>query len=439
VAWPPFDTSAMDGYAVRLSDVSPARRWRNGRGLVAAGDLRGARLSPGEAVRVMTGAPIPDGTEAIVPVEDVRRENGRIFARVAPRAGHHIRRRAEVLEAGATLLARGTRLSPSDLALGALAGADPIEVHRRPRVSIAVTGSELVAASARPGPGQLRDSNGPMLSALCAARGVNASLRGAVEDEDGACAVCSRKPGATRTFSSRAAACRPAISTSYPRRRSARGSRSCFIAWPSARASPSRSDAVGARSGSGCPATPSRRASVSISSRRPALDSLEGDAHPGPRVRRARLARDLAVKGERETYRDAVLEDDGDGGARVSPSESRGSHDLLAHARANALIRIPAGAGNLRAGSPGRLRGPGAMSGLRRGRKAIDPEVSHRTAAATDGVSIRIYTLAPPGSGTAGARSRVLEGARRAGEPFPGTHTSCVEATTFAALDFRAR
>ncbi|MCP6768812.1 molybdopterin molybdotransferase, partial [Klebsiella pneumoniae] len=80
--------------------------------------------------------------------------------------GEHIRRRGEGVRAGTTLLPRGRRLSASDLALAALAGADPIPCHARPRVAIAVTGSELVPADAVPGPGQLRDSNGPMLAAL---------------------------------------------------------------------------------------------------------------------------------------------------------------------------------------------------------------------------------------------------------------------------------
>jgi molybdopterin molybdotransferase len=352
VACPPFDTSAMDGYAVRLADVSSGQAPAERPGLVAAGDLPGARLSRSEAVRVMTGAPIPDGTEAIVPVEDVRRDNGRIFARVVPRAGHHIRRRAEVLEAGATLLGRGTRLSPSDLALGALAGADPIEVHRRPRVSIAVTGSELVAASARPGPGQLRDSNGPMLSALCGARGVNASLRVAVKDEDGAVRRLFTEAWRDEDLLITSGGVSAGDLDLLPEE----ARRSGFeILFHRVAVRPGKPVALGRRGSTlwlGLPGNPVSASTCFHLFARPALDCLEGDAHPGPRVRRARLARDLAVKGERETYRDAVLEDDVDGGARVSPSESRGSHDLLAHARANALIRIPAGAGKLRAGSP---------------------------------------------------------------------------------------
>ena len=352
VAWPPFDTSAMDGYAVRIADLSSGEAPEERAGLVAAGDRPGERLSPGEAVRVMTGAPIPEGTEAIVPVEDVRRENGRIFARITPRAGDHIRRRAEILPAGATLLTRGTRLSPSDLALAALAGADPIEVHRRARVAIAVTGSELVAASARPGPGQLRDSNGPMLAALCAARGVSASLRVAVEDEDGAVRRLFAEAGEDEDLLITSGGVSAGDLDLLPEEARRSGFEMLFHR---VAVRPGKPVALGRRGKTLWLGLPGNPVSASVCFHlfgRHALDCLEGDAHPGPPVRRARMARDLAVRGERETYRDAILEEDGDEGPRVSPSESRGSHDLLAHARANVLIRVPAGAGNLRAGSP---------------------------------------------------------------------------------------
>src|SRR5262245_13170977 len=183
VDWPPFDTSAMDGYAVRVAEASGERPLAERSGLVAAGDLPPSPLAPGEAVRVMTGAPLPPGTEAVVPVENVRREGGRVTALSAPRPGEHVRRRGESIRAGSRLVKRGRRLSAPEIALAALAGADPLEVYARPRVTVAVTGSELVPVSAKPGPGQLRDSNGPMLAALCRARGARTASRAAIADE----------------------------------------------------------------------------------------------------------------------------------------------------------------------------------------------------------------------------------------------------------------
>ncbi|HEY6146136.1 MAG TPA: molybdopterin molybdenumtransferase MoeA, partial [Thermoanaerobaculia bacterium] len=167
VDWPPFDTSAMDGYAVRLEDAAPGRTVAERAALVAAGAAPPAPISPGEAVRVMTGAPIPPGTEAIVPVERVSRSPEGVRFEARPDAGAHIRRRGESVRAGVVLLAAGMRLRPADVALAALAGADPIAVQRAPRISIAVSGDEVVRGSQAPGPGRLRDSNGPMLLAAC--------------------------------------------------------------------------------------------------------------------------------------------------------------------------------------------------------------------------------------------------------------------------------
>ncbi|MEP6994966.1 MAG: molybdopterin molybdotransferase MoeA, partial [Acidobacteriota bacterium] len=185
VDWPPFDTSAMDGYAVRMDDVgTPGVTLTERPGLVAAGDSAGAALRPGEAVRVMTGAPLPLDTEAVLPVEQVRRENGTVVPSAIPRRGEHVRRRGESVAAGTILLPRGRRLAPAEVALAALAGAVPLPVRCRPRISIAVTGNELVPSSETPGPGQLRDSNGPMLSALCASHGWPATETPSIADED---------------------------------------------------------------------------------------------------------------------------------------------------------------------------------------------------------------------------------------------------------------
>src|SRR5262249_53777285 len=152
-------------------------------------------LAPGEAVRVMTGAPLPQGADAVVPVEVARREAGTVRAEQAPSLGEHIRRRGESVRAGTTLVPRGRRLEAADLALAALAGADPIACHARPRVAIAVTGSELVPADEAPAPGQLRDSNGPMLAALVRSRGGAPEVRRAVADAPDAVARLFEEAG----------------------------------------------------------------------------------------------------------------------------------------------------------------------------------------------------------------------------------------------------
>ena len=176
--YPGFDTTAMDGYAVR-----GAPPWRERSGTIAAGALPPAPLEPGEAARVMTGAPVPPGTEGIVPVEDAEVTPGRVDARTAPAAGAHVRRRGEVIRRGDVVLRAGERLGPGAVLLAATAGADPIDVVRLPRVVVAATGAEIVDAASAPSPGQVRNGNGPALAAALARRGIPAVSVAAVPDD----------------------------------------------------------------------------------------------------------------------------------------------------------------------------------------------------------------------------------------------------------------
>jgi molybdopterin molybdotransferase len=351
VDWPPFDTSAMDGYAVRIADASaPGAVLVERPGLVAAGDAPGAALEAGQAARVMTGAPLPPGTQAVIPVEEIRRENGTVVASIAPNSGDHVRRRGESVAAGAVLISPGRRLSATDVALAALAGADPLRVRTRARVSIAVTGNELVPASSVPGPGQLRDSNGPMLAALCAARGCSATLSPAVADEDAAVRRLFREAGRGEDVLLTSGGVSAGDLDLLPERAASAGFEILFHGVAIRPGKPIAFGKKGATLWFGLPGNPVSTSVCFHVFVRTALDLLEGAEPPGPAVVAARLTRDLAVKGRRETYRDARLESEG-GENRVAALETRGSHDLGGYARANALIRIPADAERLAAGS----------------------------------------------------------------------------------------
>jgi molybdopterin molybdotransferase len=343
VDWPPFDTSAMDGYAVILADVPVAGASAAERpAVVGAGDPPPPPLSNGETVRVMTGAPIPPGTEAVVPVEQVDRRGGRVVFAAAPTPGAHLRRRGESVAAGATLLTPRLRLTARDIALAALAGVDPISVFRKPRVGIAVTGNELVDVSRRPGPGQLRDSNGPMLGALCRARGIVPQPLGRVRDD---------APSLARLFSAANLDGLDVLLTSggvsagdfdlVPAEAARQGFELLFHR---VAIRPGKPVALGRRGGLlwfGLPGNPvSASVDFHIFVRR-ALDLLEGLSRPGPERVTARLSRQ-ARPGTRETWCDAVLTTE-HGENRVEPIRTSGSHDIAAHARANALARFPAG------------------------------------------------------------------------------------------------
>ena len=306
VDWPPFDTSAMDGYALRHSDLDAAggslRGARIDRG---GGDSPGPPLAAGEAVRVMTGAPLPDGADTVVPVEESLTASGRVSFRVAPKPGDHVRRRGESIVAGTALLPSGRRLDPAGIALAALAGAEPVFVHRRPRVMVAVTGNELVAAERRPAAGQLRDSNGPMLLALCRARGVSASARLPVSDQEDAVRALFAKAGEEEDVLVTSGGVSAGDFDLLPEAAQRAGFEMLFHGVAMRPGKPVAFARRGATLWFGLPGNP---VSSSVCFRlfvRRALDALEGDAAPGPTLFPARLARSMPLRGRRETYRDA--------------------------------------------------------------------------------------------------------------------------------------
>lgn len=164
---PRFDNSAMDGYAVRADDIGgdlPIELMVVGE--VKAGDPGEVEVGAGEAARIMTGAPIPPGATAVVPVEDTEEASGRVLVKAAPPGGGHIRPAGEDVTEGQVLARPGTPIGPGELALIASLGLSPLSVYRRPRVAIVVTGDELVTPEEVPGPGQIRDSNSVALTAL---------------------------------------------------------------------------------------------------------------------------------------------------------------------------------------------------------------------------------------------------------------------------------
>jgi molybdopterin molybdotransferase len=184
---PRFDNAAMDGFAVRVSDLAEASADAPVAlpvaGASMAGAVCGVALAAGSVVRVATGASLPVGADAVVRLEDATDEAERVTFTAAPDPGTNIRRAGEDVSAGDVLLRAGTPVGPGQVAVAAAEGLERLSVHRRPRVSVVVTGDEVAAEGADPGDAQVRDAIGPTLLALLGAIGCRPFLRGPVPDE----------------------------------------------------------------------------------------------------------------------------------------------------------------------------------------------------------------------------------------------------------------
>lgn len=189
VSLPRFDHAAMDGYAVRAADVASATPGAPVvlpvAGVVAAGDAVEPVLAPGTAWRIMTGAPVPAGADAVVPFEWTDRGRAQVRVDDAVPVARHIRRAGEDVVEGTVAVARGTVLAPRHLALLAAVGTAAVSVHPAPRVAVVVTGQELAVPDTELAglPGHIPDSNSVALVAAARAAGAQVTAYGPVPDD----------------------------------------------------------------------------------------------------------------------------------------------------------------------------------------------------------------------------------------------------------------
>ncbi len=187
---PPFNNSAMDGYAVRAADLSGASAEKpvelREKETVRAGGTARKEVGPGETIKIMTGAPLPAGADAVVMVEMARPAgDGRVRFLSSPKAGDHIRRAGEDVMSGELLLKEGTFIRPYEVALLASQGIIVVPAIRRPRVAVLSTGDELVEAEKPLSPGRIRDSNSRALAAALSRWGAEV-IRGGIVPDDAA-------------------------------------------------------------------------------------------------------------------------------------------------------------------------------------------------------------------------------------------------------------
>jgi molybdopterin molybdotransferase len=357
-ALPPFRNSAMDGWAVRSGDLAAARE---GAGItlpvvaeIAAGRPAERDLGPGEAMRIMTGAPVPEGADAVLPFESGSRGRDGAGAETL-RTGTAIARGENVREAGAdvaageTVLAAGRELGPHDVALAAALGAAALAVGPSPRVTVLSTGDELLAPGEPLRPGAIRDSNLGMLAQLCAEAG--AGIVAAERIRDDADAVARRVRAALE--SSDVVLTIGGVSEGdFDPVKQALAALGGIEAWRVAMR-PGRPQAWGRPSGrlfAGLPGNPASVACVFETLVRPALRCLQGySVTDRPRVP-VIVAEAVPSRAGRTDFVRCTLAWR-DGRLHATPAGAQVSGHLAPQSRAHALLVVPEPAAELPSGA----------------------------------------------------------------------------------------
>jgi molybdopterin molybdotransferase len=347
---PPFDRSAMDGYAVRAADTAPGVPLRLVGG-VAAGEVAAATLEPGTAARVSTGAAIPPGADAILQSELADERDGQVAPSRALAPGTHVRRRGEDLHAGAVLAPAGAVLTLPRISALASAGVGEVTVHRRPRLHLIVTGSELLPLGAPPEPGRIHESNGLMVSLLAADAGAELVDHGVVGDDRDAtrAAVEAGLAGDVLVVSGGVSVgphdhVKPAFEDC--------GVEEVF--WR-VRIKPGKPMWFGRRGETlvfGLPGNPLSTIVCFCVFIEPALRRLAGERDARPRLEPGRLTTPARADDGRTTYLTAALRPGADGVLEATPTERQGSHMTGALGESDGFAIAPEEAGELPAGAP---------------------------------------------------------------------------------------
>jgi molybdopterin molybdotransferase len=347
---PPFDRSAMDGFAVRAADTAPGFVLQLA-GAVAAGEVADAALQPGTAAPVSTGAALPPGADAILQSELAVERDGGVAPERSLAPGTHVRFRGEDLRAGAELAPAGAALTLPRVSALASAGVGEVTVHRRPRLDVIVTGSELLPVGAPPEPGRIHESNGLMIRLLAARAGAQVVDHGVVGDDRGAtrAAVEAGLGGDVLVVSGGVSVgphdhVRPAFE--------AAGVEEVF--WR-VRVKPGKPLWFGRRGSTlvfGLPGNPLSTIVGFCVFIEPALRRLQGEAGARPRFEAGRLTAPARAADGRTTFLTAVLRPGADGVLEATPTERQGSHMTGALGESDGFAVAPDEAGELPAGAP---------------------------------------------------------------------------------------
>lgn len=342
---PPFDRSQMDGYALRAVDTVTAPVQLHLVGESAAGRGWHHHLNAGEAVAIMTGAPIPDGADAVQKIELTDRDialeitnRDRVNILEPVEVGRYIVAAASEVRKDQTLIEPGTQITEQMIATLAAFGYSEVKVGKRPRVAILGTGSEIVPVDQVPGRDQIRNSNSIMLAVMARRHGANVDIRRNATDD----------LNELRTEISDAASSADVLILTggvsvgkYDLTKTAIAELGAEIFFEKVRLKPGK-PAVFGRLGDtfifGLPGNPVSAAVTFHLFVRPALALMQGRTHAGPKTAAAVLSANLKAARERDTYHPAKLSVDPEGRLIAEPLRWHGSSDFIGFSQADALI-----------------------------------------------------------------------------------------------------
>jgi molybdopterin molybdotransferase len=345
-AIPPFTKATMDGYAVRAEDTRASAAGTSGDvELRVLEDLPAGRLSrktvgPGVAVRIMTGAPLPKGADAVVMVEDTEQSGSAVKIRRGVRPGDNIGLAGEDLEKGEVALERGGAIGPAEIGMLAAAGLARVPVTRRPKLAVIATGDEIVEPGETKRPGQIRNSNGPALTAMAVRAGAAATYLGIARDRNSSLAgKLTRAAGADILVLSGGVS----VGDYDLVKKALEGHGVRPVFWQ-VRIKPGKPVFFGRRGRQLVFGLPGNPTSAMVSFHlfvRPAIERMLGRTVQGPETGRAVLAEALVLKPGRTQFLRGLLVDQGPV-LKVAPYNDQRSGVLRSMVRSRVLIVVPA-------------------------------------------------------------------------------------------------
>jgi molybdopterin molybdotransferase len=346
---PPWDVSAMDGYAVRAADVARVPARLSVVGAVPAGQAYAGTVGRGEAVRIFTGAPMPRGADTVVIQEDTERQGDMVEIREAAPMGHYVRPAGLDFREGEVCLRRGERLNPRDVGLAAAMNRPWLLVHRRPRVAILPTGDEVVMPGDPVGPNQIVSSNGLALAAFVTeAGGIPVQLAIAPDNADALQCLADAAVGADFLVTTGGASV-----GDHDLVREALGASGLALDFWTIAMRPGKPLMVGRYRETpmmGLPGNPVSSLVCAFLFLKPAIERLMGLAAAAAPPLRARLAVPLAANDRRQDYLRSRLLRRADGTLEAHPFERQDSSMMSLLVQSDCLVVRPPHAPPAKAG-----------------------------------------------------------------------------------------